>query len=274
MLQGVMLQGVMLADPFPRALKRVNYAYARGRALNMKLRAGTSGYSYDEWKGNFYPADLPKTGMLPFYARHFATVEINNTFYRMPSEKVLSSWSAQVPDGFAFALKASRRITHIKKLKEVGEDVAYLLRTVAVLGPKRGPLLFQLPPFLHKDLSRLRDFLSLLPKDSQAVFEFRHQSWFDDEVFAMLREHNAGLCLADADDELTIPFIATATSGYLRLRRPEYSDADLRDWGKKVHKQAWKEAFVFFKHEDAGKGPQFATRFLELTRDQRIQPIT
>jgi uncharacterized protein YecE (DUF72 family) len=230
----------------------------------MKVRAGTSGYSYKEWKGTFYPADLPAAGMLPFYAKHFATVEINNTFYRMPSEKILSSWSAQVPDGFAFVLKAPRRITHIKKLKDVNDDVAYLLKTAAVLGPKRGPLLFQLPPFLRKDLTRLGDFLALLPPDGQSVFEFRHQSWFDDEVFALLRSHNAALCLADADDELSIPFLATATSGYLRLRRPEYSDDDLRDWAKQIQDQPWKEAFVFFKHEDAGKGPQFATRFLEL----------
>jgi uncharacterized protein YecE (DUF72 family) len=230
----------------------------------MKVRAGTSGYSYKEWKGSFYPADLPTTGMLPFYAQRFSTVEINNTFYRMPTEKVLSSWSAQVPDGFAFVLKAPRRITHIKKLKDVSDDVAYLLKTAAVLGPKRGPLLFQLPPFLRKDLVRLGEFLALLPPDGQAVFEFRHQSWFDDEVFAMLRSHNAALCLADADDELTIPFLATAELGYLRLRRPEYSDADLRDWAKRIQDQPWKEVFVFFKHEDAGKGPEFASRFLKL----------
>jgi uncharacterized protein YecE (DUF72 family) len=230
----------------------------------MQIRAGTSGYSYKEWKGNFYPEKIPAAGMLPFYAERFSTVEINNTFYRMPSEQVLLNWSGQVPDEFAFVLKAPRRITHDKRLKDADEDVAYLLRTVAVLRKKRGPLLFQTPPFLRKDLVCLRDFLGLLPADGQSAFEFRHQSWFDDEVFAVLREHDAALCLADADNELSIPFVATAAWGYVRLRRPDYTDDDLRDWAKRIAGQPWKEAFVFFKHEEAGKGPQFATRFLEL----------
>jgi uncharacterized protein YecE (DUF72 family) len=184
----------------------------------------------------------------------------------MPSEQVLSNWSGQVPDGFAFVLKAPRRITHDKRLKDADEDVAYLLRTVAVLRKKRGPLLFQTPPFLRKDLARLQDFLGLLPAEGQgqSAFEFRHQSWFDDEVFAVLREHDAALCLADADNELNIPFVATAAWGYVRLRRPDYTDDDLRDWAKRIGDQPWKEAFVFFKHEEAGKGPQFAARFLEL----------
>jgi uncharacterized protein YecE (DUF72 family) len=230
----------------------------------MKVRAGTSGYSYKEWKGNFYPKDLPAAGMLPYYAERFSTVEINNTFYRMPSGKILLNWSAQVPDGFAFVLKAPRRITHDKRLKNVDDDVAYLLKTVAVLGKKRGPTLFQLPPFSRKDLACLREFLSLLPPDGQAAFEFRHQSWFDEEVFAVLRAHNASLCVADAETELDVPFVAVAEWGYVRLRRPDYGDRDLRDWAKRIQDQPWKEAFVFFKHEDAGKGPQFATRFLEL----------
>jgi uncharacterized protein YecE (DUF72 family) len=232
----------------------------------MKLRAGTSGYSYKEWKGNFYPAKISASEMLAYYAKRFSTVEINNTFYRMPSEKVLLDWSAQVPDDFAFVLKAPRRITHIKKLKDVGDDVAYFVKTAAVLEQKRGPLLYQVPPFFRKDMPVLRDFLGLLPPRSQPAFEFRHQSWFDDEVFDLLRQHNASLCLADADNELTIPFLATADWGYLRLRRPEYSDDDLRDWAKRVGQQPWKDAFVFFKHEDAGKGAQFAARFLKLAK--------
>jgi uncharacterized protein YecE (DUF72 family) len=230
----------------------------------MKVRAGTSGYSYKEWKGSFYPPDLAVADMLPFYAKRFSTVEINNTFYRMPSEKLLVSWSAQVPDGFAFVLKAPRRITHTRKLKDAGDDLAYLLKTVAALGEKRGPLLFQFPPFFRKDLTILRDFLGLLSSDGQSAFEFRHQSWFDDEVFAVLRAHNVALCLADADNELSIPFAATAEWGYVRLRRPDYGDGDLRDWAKRIGDQPWKEGFVFFKHEEAGKGPQFASRFLEL----------
>ena len=230
----------------------------------MKVRAGTSGYSYKEWKGNFYPADLSAAGMLPFYAKHFSTVEINNTFYRMPSEKMLLNWSAQVADEFAFVLKAPRRITHDKRLKNVGDDVAYLLKTVTALGKKRGPLLFQLPPFFRKDLACLRDFLGLMPPDGQAACEFRHQSWFDDEVFDVLRAHNAALCLAEAETDLDVPFVATAAWGYIRLRRPDYSDKDLRDWAKRIQDQPWKNVFVFFKHEEAGKGPQFATRFLEI----------
>jgi uncharacterized protein YecE (DUF72 family) len=231
----------------------------------MQLRAGTSGYSYKEWKGNFYPADLPDASMLRFYAERFSTVEINNTFYRMPAGKMLLNWSSQVPDGFAFVLKVPRRITHDKRLKNVEDDIAYLVKTAAVLERKRGPLLFQLPPFFRKDLPGLQDFLGRLPREVQAALEFRHQSWFDEEVFGVLREHNAALCLADADSELEIPFVATAAWGYLRLRREDYSDKDLRAWGKRVQEQPWKEAFVFFKHEDAGKGPQLATRFLELT---------
>jgi uncharacterized protein YecE (DUF72 family) len=230
----------------------------------MKVRAGTSGFSYKEWKGNFYPANLSATGMLAFYANHFSTVEINNTFYRMPSEKMLLDWSAQVPEKFAFVLKAPRRITHDKRLKNVGDDVAYLFKTIAALEKKRGPVLFQLPPFFRKDVACLRDFLGALPSAGRPACEFRHQSWFDEEVFAVLRAHNAALCLADAETELDIPFVATAEWGYVRLRRPDYSDEDLRDWAKRIQAQPWKEAFVFFKHEEAGKGPQFAKRFLEI----------
>jgi uncharacterized protein YecE (DUF72 family) len=230
----------------------------------MKVRAGTSGYSYKEWKGNFYPEKLPAAGMLAYYAKHFSTVEINNTFYRMPTAQNLLGWAQQVPDDFAFVIKAPKRITHDKRLKNVDEDVAYLIKAMAALGEKRGPLLFQTPPFFRKDVDGLRTFLDLLPRDRPAAFEFRHQSWFDDEVFALLREHNLSLCLADADNELDIPFVATADWGYLRLRRPEYEDADLAAWANRIAGQGWKEAFVFFKHEDAGKGPRFASRFLEL----------
>jgi uncharacterized protein YecE (DUF72 family) len=230
----------------------------------MKVRVGTSGYSYKEWKGSFYPKDLPAADMLRFYAEKLSTVEINNTFYRMPSEKVLSTWSDQVPDDFVFVLKVPRRITHIKRLKNAEDDVAYLLETCGTLGKKAGPLLFQLPPFLRKDVAVLRAFLGLLSKGCRPALEFRHQSWFDDEVLGILRDHNAALCLADQDTELDIPFAVTAPWGYLRLRRPDYGVDDLRDWAKRVQDQPWKEAFVFFKHEDAGKGPELATQFLEL----------
>jgi uncharacterized protein YecE (DUF72 family) len=233
----------------------------------VKLRAGTSGYSYKEWKGNFYPEDLPAAEMLAYYAKQFSTVEINNTFYRMPTDKLLLDWSRQVPDGFQFVLKASRRITHNKKLANVDEDLAYLLKTMAALGAKRGPLLFQTPPFLRKNLDVLKTFLGGLPKSGRHSLEFRHQSWFDEETFGVLREHNAALCLAEAENDLEIPFVSTADWGYLRLREPEYTDADLKEWSKRVAGQPWKEVFVFFKHEDAGKGPAFAKRFMELAGD-------
>jgi uncharacterized protein YecE (DUF72 family) len=232
----------------------------------MRIRAGTSGYSYKEWKGNFYPSDLAAAKMLAFYAKVFSTVEINNTFYRMPTEKVLLGWSEQAPDDFAFVLKAPRRITHDKRLKNVEDDVEYLMNTANVLGKKRGPLLLQLPPFFKKDLQTLADFLRVLPPGAKPAFEFRNQSWFDDEVLALLREHDAALCLAEAENDLEIPFVATATYGYVRLRKPEYDDKALAEWGKRIQDQPWKEAFVFFKHEEAGTGPKFAARFLELLK--------
>lgn len=233
----------------------------------MKIRAGTSGYSYKEWKGNFYPADLPAAEMLAYYAKQFSTVEINNTFYRMPTDKLLLDWSRQVPDGFQFVLKASRRITHNKKLANVDEDLAYLLKTMAALGAKRGPLLFQTPPFLRKNLDLLKAFLTGLPKSGRHSLEFRHQSWFDDETFEVLRTHNAALCLAEAENDLEIPFVSTADWGYLRLREQDYTDKDLKEWSHRIAGQPWNEVFVFFKHEEAGKGPAFAKRFMELAGD-------
>ncbi len=231
----------------------------------MKVRAGTSGYSYKEWKGTFYPAKLSAAGMLPFYAERFSTVEINNTFYRMPSESVLLNWAAQVPDGFAFVLKAPRRITHDKRLKNADEDVSYLLKTAAVLGKKRGPLLFQTPPFLQKDLACLRDFLGLLSADGQSAFEFRHQSWFDEEVFSVLREHDAALCLADAENELQIPFLATASWGYVRLRRPDYSDADLGDWAKRTGGQPGKRPLSSSNTKTPARAPNSRADFWSLS---------
>jgi uncharacterized protein YecE (DUF72 family) len=232
----------------------------------VRIAVGTSGYAYKEWKGSFYPADLPADGMLRFYGSRFSTVEINNTFYRMPTEKVVVGWAADVPDGFTFVLKASQRITHRKRLKDAGEEVAYFLKTANVLGPKLGPTLFQLPPNLKKDLPRLTEFLTHIPDTWRAAFEFRHASWLDDEVFAALKGHNAALVIADTDPEegetpLQIPTVATADWGYLRLRRAEYMPADLERWAKTVTSQPWKDAFVFFKHEEAGAGPKLADAF-------------
>ena len=231
----------------------------------MNYHVGTSGFAYKEWKGAFYPADLPAERMLHFYGERFRAVEINNTFFRMPKPDVLESWAADVPDDFRFVLKASRGITHMKRLKDAGDSVAYLLKVASALKEKLGPLLFQLPPNLKKDLPRLREFLRLLPRDQRAAFEFRHQSWFDDDdLFALLREHQAALCIAEAEDDLEIPFTSTADWGYLRLRMPDYTDEDLKAWLKRVREPDWRDVFVFFKHEDEANGPRLAKRFIEM----------
>ena len=230
----------------------------------MRILVGTSGYSYKEWKGSFYPEKLAARAMLGYYAERFDTVEINNTFYRMPTESMLSGWAEQVPDRFAFVLKAPRRITHDRKLANVSDEMGYLMRTASTLGAKLGPLLFQLPPFFRKDLARLEEFLALVPADRSVALEFRHASWFDDSLFELLRARGAALCLAEADSELEVPFVSTTDWGYVRLRKQDYGDPELLDWKKRITEQPWKQAFVFFKHEEAGKGPQMAKRFVEL----------
>jgi uncharacterized protein YecE (DUF72 family) len=229
----------------------------------MEMLAGTSGYSYKEWLGSFYPEKLPAKEMLRFYAGHFPTVEINNTFYRMPKEEMLAGWKEEVPPGFSFTLKAPQRITHQKRLKDAREEVAEFLRRAAALGEQLGIVLFQLPPFQRKDLPRLRDFLALLPSDLRAAFEFRHDSWQDDEVYAALRERGAALCVADFDEGDT-PFVCTSDNGYLRLRRTHYDDKDLRAWVERIKAQPLKRAYVYFKHEDEALGTKFAARFTEL----------
>jgi uncharacterized protein YecE (DUF72 family) len=231
----------------------------------MGLYVGTSGYSYKPWKGTFYPRDLPVQRMLHFYGEHFRTVEINSTFYGMPKVSTLEGWAEAVPGDFQFALKAPRQITHVRKLDGAGDLLSQLLEAAGALtGQHRGPLLFQLPPTSKKDMARLRAFLALLPSQLRAAFEFRHPSWLDNEVFGLLRDHNAALCVADADGDLEVPLLATADWGYLRLRRPDYVDSDLAEWVKRVREQGWRDTFVFFKHEDEGKGPRLARRYLEL----------
>jgi len=229
----------------------------------MNLYVGTSGYSYKEWKGPFYPEDLSAKEMLRFYGERFRTVEINNTFYRMPKPSVLEAWAADVPAEFRFVLKASQRITHMQRLKDAGDSGAYLLKVAVALQERLGPLLFQLPPFLKKDVPRLREFLALLPREQRAALEFRHESWFDEEVFSLLRDHQAALCIAEAEDGVNVPFVSTADWGYLRLRRPDYGDPELKAWGERVRQQPWQDAFIFFKHEDEGKGPRFASEFMK-----------
>jgi uncharacterized protein YecE (DUF72 family) len=231
----------------------------------VRCLVGTSGYSYKEWKGTFYPKDLPDARMLAHYAQRLGTVEINNTFYRMPSKTVLERWAQEVPDGFCFVLKAAQRITHQKRLSATSApDVSYFFDVASTLGPRLGPVLFQLPPYLKKDASRLRDFLAMLPDGPRVAFEFRHPTWFDDEVYAALRSRGAALCSSDTDEsgDAGAPVIPTTAWGYLRLRRADYGDADLATWAARVRAQAWEEAFVFFKHEDEGRAPALAARFL------------
>ena len=214
------------------------------------VRVGTSGYNYPEWKGSFYPADLPASKMLAYYVERFSTVEINATFYRMPTVKTLTAWHAAAPEGFTFVLKAPQRITHMARLRDVGQPLAYFCETARALGARLGPLLFQLPPNFKKATDRLADVLAKLPAALRVAFEFRHESWFDDEVYALLRPRNAALCIAHTE-EGTTPVVATADFGYLRLRAPEYPDDDLRRWIETIERvdASWRDAFVFFKHE-------------------------
>jgi len=238
----------------------------RGAGVSANVRVGTSGYSYAEWKGSFYPEKMAAKDMLRYYAERFSTVEINNTFYRMPTEPLLQSWAQQVPENFMFVIKAPKRITHDRRLKDCGELLGYLIRTVTTLGPRLGPLLFQLPPNFKKDVPRLKSFLEEMPERRRVAIEFRHASWFDDEVFEMLRGQEAALCVADTGEEPAAPLVATTGWGYLRLRRENFSDEELADWARRIAEQPWSEAFVFLKHEEEGKGPKLAARLIELLR--------
>lgn len=230
----------------------------------MTLYVGTSGYSYKEWKGTFYPEKIPAKEMLSYYAARLPAVEINNTFYRLPQKSVLENWKEQVPAGFRFSVKASQRITHFKRLKDVAEETGYLLDTAAALADRLGPVLFQLPPNMKKDLPRLQAFLDCLPGGTRAAFEFRHPTWFDDDVLEVLSGRNHALCISDTDDLPATHIDKTSDWGYLRLRRVNYSDENLAEWLKRVRDQNWNDAFVFFKHEDEGTGPRLAGEFLTL----------
>jgi len=222
---------------------------------------GTSGYSYPEWKGSFYPSDLPAAKMLSYYSSHFPTVEINNTFYRMPTEKVLLGWSAATPSNFKLTLKSPRRITHDSGLKNCEEYLSAFCQSAGSLGAKLGILLFQCPPSFKKDPAVLRSFLSALPPGVRAAFEFRHPSWNEDDLYAALKERNAALCIADSE-KMSTPVIVTADFGYLRLRDEGYGESDIRGWASVIqqHQPGWKDTFVYFKHEEEGKGPEFAKK--------------
>jgi uncharacterized protein YecE (DUF72 family) len=224
----------------------------------MQIWVGTSGYNYPEWKGSFYPAKLPGAKMLSFYAQEFASVEINYTFYRMPNARILTGWSEQTPPGFRLTLKAPKRITHIARLRDCSDLLDYFLKTAATLGPKFGALLFQLPPYFRKDLGVLEAFVAALPAGTCAAFEFRHASWMDAEVFARLRERNLALCIADSE-KFSTPLEITADYAYFRLRDEGYTPQDLARWAETIRSRAagCRDVFVYFKHEEAGIGPQF-----------------
>jgi uncharacterized protein YecE (DUF72 family) len=233
----------------------------------MNLYIGTSGFGYKEWKGKFFPADIKPADMLRFYAERFNAVEINNTFYRMPKKELLEGWLKEVPSTFVFGLKAPQKITHIRRLKECQQELDYFLEVASVLKHQLGPLLFQLPPNFKKDADRLRAFLKLLPSSRRVTFEFRHESWFDDEIFGALKEHNAALCIAESEDPPQTPFQATADWGYFRLRRLDYTDANLQGWFTKIqNEKSWADAYVFFKHEEEAFGPGFAAAFQQFVK--------
>ncbi len=228
----------------------------------MNVYAGTSGYSYKEWLGSFYPKKLKPADMLGFYAGQLPAVEINNTFYRMPKKNVLENWRSQVPPTFRFAIKASRRITHNKKLADTGDEIGFLAGNLDTLGDTLGAVLFQLPPFLRKGAERLQAFIDSLPEGLPAAFEFRHASWFDDEIGDMLAQKNLALVISEDGDGEIPQRLSTANWGYLRLRRPDYDDASLAQWAGRIRDAGWNRAFVFFKHEEDGAGPAMAQRFL------------
>jgi uncharacterized protein YecE (DUF72 family) len=229
----------------------------------MRYWIGTSGYNYPEWRGSFYPEKFPTGKMLAYYAARFDTVEVNYTFYRMPTEKLLDGWAQGTPDGFTFTLKAPRRITHDSKLQRCEELTQAFVRIAGTLGPKLGVLLFQLPPTFKRNDAILAAFLQLLPAGTRAAFEFRHESWHDATVFAALRARNLALCIADSE-KMSTPVVATADYSYFRLRDEGYQAADVGRWGTVISgMHETRDAYVYFKHEEQGKGPEFATQLID-----------
>ena len=238
----------------------------------MNFWIGTSGFQYSEWKGNFYPEDLPTAKMLPFYDEQFSTTEINYTFHRIPAQKTIENWKAQTPEKFRFALKAPQKITHWSKLRDCSDTLEYFCKVITGLGERLGPLLFQLPPTFKKDADVLNSFLRELP-DMRGAFEFRHESWFDEDIFELLKSRNIALCIADTETIVT-PKKITASYGYLRLRRGDYTDEDVKRWSEFVSEQTskWSDAFIYFKHEESGIGPKLARQMMELLGDSLLTP--
>jgi uncharacterized protein YecE (DUF72 family) len=229
----------------------------------MKSWIGTSGFQYAEWKGNFYPEDLPAAKMLPFYAERFSTTEINYTFHRIPSPKTIDNWKTLTPENFRFALKAPQKITHWSKLRDCADTLDYFCKVISGLNERLGPVLFQLPPNFKKDVDVLTSFLREFPS-LKAAFEFRHESWFDDEIFGILKSRNVALCIADTEN-LATPKVSTGDYGYLRLRREDYRKIDIEQWVDFVRTQdGWNDVFIYFKHEEVGIGPKLARQMIEM----------
>jgi uncharacterized protein YecE (DUF72 family) len=228
------------------------------------LYVGTSGYSYKEWKGSFYPAKIPATDMLSYYAARLQAVELNNTFYRLPQKSMIESWKSQVPENFRFTMKASQLITHFKKLKDAGNETRFMLKRFAAFEDHMGAVLFRLPPDMKKDIKRLESFLKHLPADPPAAFQLEDPTWFDDDVFALLRSQNRAFSITDTDEMPLSHINKTADWGYVRLRRVNYSESELKEWIVRIQAQDWTNTFVFFKHEDEGTGPKLAAQFLHL----------
>lgn len=231
----------------------------------MKTWVGTSGFQYSEWKGRFYPEKLSKAKMLGFYSSVFNSTESNYTFRSIPSAETIARWVAETPEEFRFSLKAPQRVTHFSKLKECREVMKAFNSSIKGLGGKMGPILFQLPATFKADEKLLREFLKSMPKRLKMAFEFRHDSWLTEKTYSILADKNVALCWADSE-EFSVPKVVTADFGYLRLRRKNYTKSALKKSADDVRKRSdeWKEAFVFFKHEETGTGPKFARRFSEV----------
>ena len=230
----------------------------------MRFYIGTSGYNYPEWRGSFYPEKFPTAKMLAFYAERFTTVEVNYTLYRMPTQGLLEGWAKGTPDGFTFTLKAPRRITHDSKLQRCEDLTRTFCQTASTLGSKQGALLFQLPPTFKRDDAVLSAFVDLIPEGTRAAFEFRHASWHDEAVFDVLRRRNIALCIADSE-KMSTPVVATADYAYFRLRDEGYGDADIERWARVMKDlPGLSDAYVYFKHEEQGKGPLFASALMKL----------
>ncbi len=238
----------------------------------MRLRIGTSGFQYPEWKGTFYPEKMPVNKMLPFYAERFSSTEINYSFRRIQSEKTISNWAEATPAEFKFTFKAPQKVTHFARLRDCEDTVLYFNRVISRLEEKLGTVLFQLPPDFKRDVERLQRFLESLPSSMRAAFEFRNESWFAEEVFSVLRDHNAALCIAQSE-KVNTPRVSTADFGYLRLRREDYTEEDIADWAEHVQSESekWSDAYVYFKHEESGVGPKFAKQMQGLLKEMPVE---